>query len=261
MVSSEVITAGVGGHDALAGMLAENSVNVVICGGMGSGAQNALAAAGIEIYAGAEGDADAAVETYLNGDLVNSGVNCHEHDHEEEAGGCGCGSDCGCGSSCGGGCGGCGGGATYQPPFDGPNVGKVCVVNYEGTLDDGSKFDSSYDRGETLEFLCGAGMMITGFDKVCASMEVGDVVEIHLEPEDAYGQPVPEAILTVNVNDMPGSAELEVGAQVYLQNMFGQPVPARVTAREGDMITFDANHEMAGKALNFKIEMVEIREM
>ena len=77
----------------------------------------------------------------------------------------------------------------------GPNVGKTCRTHYRGTFNDGTQFDSSYDRGEPLEFICGAGQMIKGFDAAVANMEVGQVVDVHLMPEEAYGMPNPDAIL------------------------------------------------------------------
>ena len=67
----------------------------------------------------------------------------------------------------------------------GRNVGKTCRTHYKGTFNDGTQFDSSYDRGEPLEFVCGAGQMIQGFDAAVADMEVGEVKEIHLMPEEA----------------------------------------------------------------------------
>ena len=57
----------------------------------------------------------------------------------------------------------------------GRNVGKTCRTHYKGTFNDGTQFDSSYDRGEPLEFVCGAGQMIKGFDAAVADMEVGEV--------------------------------------------------------------------------------------
>ena len=261
VVSSEVISSNGSGHGALAGLLAGKGIDVLICGGIGGGAQAALEQQGIELCAGASGSADEAVEAYLRGELVNSGANCDHHgeghtcgDHEE--GSCGHGEDGGCGESCGGGCGGC----HAQPAIEGKNAGKTCRTHYRGTFNDGTQFDSSYDRGEPLEFVCGAGMMIRGFDAAVADMEVGEIREVHLMPEEAYGERRPEAIFTVEIAQMPGSEGLTAGQQVYLQDMYGRPIPAKVTAKDDKMITFDTNHEMAGKELNFTIELVEVRE-
>ena len=254
VVSSEVIGSNGVGHGALAGLLSDRSVDVLICGCIGGGAQAALAEAGVELCAGAEGDADQAVEAYLKGELVSTGANCDHHgeghtcgDHEE---GHSCGS--GCGDSCGGGCG-------THTTLTGRNVGKTCRTHYRGTFNDGTQFDSSYDRGEPLEFVCGAGQMIKGFDAAVADMEVGQVVDVHLMPEEAYGMPDPNAVFTLEIAQLPGSEELEAGQQVYLSNQFGQPFPVKVVEKDEKMITFDANHEMAGKELNFRIELVEVK--
>lgn len=255
VVSSEVIGSNGVGHGALAGLLADQAVDVLICGGIGGGAQAALEEAGVELCAGAEGDTDQAVEAYLRGELISSGANCDHHHHEEghSCGGHEEGHSCGggCGESCGGGCG--------QPALTGRNVGKTCRTHYRGTFNDGTQFDSSYDRGEPLEFICGAGQMIRGFDAAVADMEVGQVVDVHLMPEEAYGMPDPNAIFTLESAQLPGSENLEAGQQVYLSNQYGQPFPVKVAAKDETTITFDANHEMAGKELNFRIELVEVK--
>ncbi len=271
VISSQVIGNDGLGHGALAGLLADHAIDVLICGGLGAGAQNALAEAGVEVVAGASGSADEAVESYLKGELVSTGANCDHHhgedhacgDHgcghhdDEEGGCCGHGGDeGGCGSEEGG-CGGCCGGGP-RLLFEGPNAGRTVRVHYEGTLNDGSKFDSSYDRGEPLEFICGAGMMIEGFDKAVVDMEPGEVRNIHLMPEEAYGQPDPAAIFTLRFEQLPGSEALEVGEHIHITNSFGAPFPVVVKAKDESTITFDANHEMAGKELNFKVELVEV---
>ena len=250
VVSSEVIGSNGSGHGALADLLAGQSIDVLICGGIGGGAQDALQAADIEVCSGAQGDTDQAVEAYLKGELVSSGVNC-DHHHED-------------GHSCGGHedghtCGNCGGGCGSAPALTGRNVGKTCRTHYKGTFNDGTQFDSSYDRGEPLEFVCGAGQMIRGFDAAVADMEVGQEIDIHLMPEEAYGMPNPNAILTLEIAQLPGSEDLEVGQQAYLTNQYGQPFPVKVTAKDEKTITLDANHEMAGKELNFHIELVEVK--
>lgn len=254
VISSEILGSDGAGHEALASLLAQQDIGVLICGGIGDGAQNALAGVGITVYSGAQGSCDEAVETYLRGELVSKGTTCDHHDHDEEEG-CG-----GCAGSCGGCSGGCGGGAPQVlPGMEGPNAGKTCRVHYKGTLNDGSVFDSSYDRGEPLEFICGVGMMIKGFDLAVVNMEVGEIVNVHIMPEDAYGERKEEMLIPVAIADLPGSENLEIGQQVYLTNGYGQQFLVKVIEKTETDITFDANHEMAGKELNFQIELVEVK--
>ena len=278
IISSEVVGSDGIGHGALAGLLAGHDIQVLICGGLGGGALNALSNAGIEVCAGASGNADEAVEAYLRGELVDTGANCDHHDHGDDhecCGGHGHDDDHEC---CGGHghdddhecCGGhghddgddqgcCCGGGGRRYTVDGRNAGKGVRVHYRGTFDDGTQFDSSYDRGEPLSFVCGTGMMILGFDKAVAEMEVGQVVDVHLTPEEAYGYPDPEAIVTIEITQLPGSENLSVGDRVMLRSYTGQPFPVTVTAKDDTTITLDANHEMAGKELNFRIELLEVQ--
>ena len=243
VVSSEVMGSNGIGHEALAFLLAEKSIDVLICGGMGVGAQAALEEAGLKVFSGTEGDADAAVEAFLRGELESKGVTCDHHEEAEE----------GCGGHCGS-CGGC----HHEIILEGPNAGKTLRVHYKGTFDDGTQFDSSYDRGEPLEFVCGMGMMISGFDKAVLDMKVGEKKSIHLLPSEAYGEPDPQKIFSVELADLPGAEELEVGAKAALTNSYGQQFIVVVVDKNDKEITFDANSEMAGKALNFDIEVVSI---
>lgn len=106
VLHTQVIDNNGTGHGALAGILAEAQVDGLICGGMGMGAQYALADAGVHVFAGVSGNADEAVNAFLNGSLQYvTNANC---DHHEEQEGCGCGghdSGCGCGEHEEGGCG------------------------------------------------------------------------------------------------------------------------------------------------------------
>ena len=254
ILGSEIIGSNGSGHGALAKLLNEQGIDVLICGGIGGGAQAALEERGIELCAGAEGDADQAVAAYLRGELHNTGANCdHHHGEDHSCGDHGCGEhgcgdhDCGehdCGQGCHGG-------------KQGKNSGKRVRTHYRGTFNDGTQFDSSYDRGEPLEFICGAGQMIRGFDAAVADLDVGQAVDVHLLPAEAYGEIDPSAIFTVALVQLPGAEALEAGQRVYLQNQFGQPFPVTVKAKTDQVITFDANHEMAGKELNFHIELVD----
>ena len=248
VVSSRVIGADGAGHGALAALLAEKQIDVLICGGIGGGAVAALNEQGVELVSGASGSADAAVGAYLKGELASTGANCDHHGEGHT-----CGDHHGDGHTCAdhaeGGCGGCHG-------KKGKNTGKTVRVHYRGTFNDGTQFDASYDRGEPLEFVCGAGMMIPGFDAAVAEMEIGETRQVHLLPAEAYGEADPDAVFTLEIAMLPGAEGLSVDQRVYLQDGSGRPFPVRVAAKDEKTITFDANHEMAGKELNFLIELL-----
>lgn len=253
VVSTIVIDTNCQGHEALADVLANEKIDVVICGGIGQGARDALAAKGIQVCAGAEGKADAAVGNYLDGILTGSAETCAHH-HEEGEGCCG-GSEADCAS---GTCGGCCGGMPCT--VTGKNAGRICVVHYIGTYNDGTQFDSSYDRGQPLEFPCGSGMMIRGFDEAVSHMDPGQKVSVHLTPEEAYGMPNPMGIVVVPIEELPGAEDLTVGERIILGDEYGRQYPVRVSAKDEKTVTLDANHEMAGKELNFEIELIEVRD-
>ena len=255
VVSTIVLSSDGRGHGELAEMLGKENIDVLICGGLGEHAREALASAGVTVVAGAEGKADEAVGDYLDGILTGSDVSC-DHHHEE---GEGCGShEEGCGENCDPHESGCGGCCGRQSTVNGKNAGKKCTVHYKGTFNDGTQFDSSYDRGQPLEFICGAGMMIRGFDAAVADMEPGETVNVHLMPEEAYGMPNPAAVMKIPFTDLPGSEELEIGERVILADEYGRQFPVRAVDKDETTITLDANHEMAGKELNFLIELVSV---
>lgn len=84
IVNTQVVDTNGQGHGALAGFLNSADIDVLICGGLGGGAQAALAAAGIKLFGGVSGDADEAVKAYLEGNLTyNPDVHCTHHDHED----------------------------------------------------------------------------------------------------------------------------------------------------------------------------------
>lgn len=140
------------------------------------------------------------------------------------------------------------------------NEGKKVKVHYVGTLDDGTKFDSSRDRNEPLAFTCMAGQMIAGFDNAVKDMNVGDVIDVHIPAAEAYGERREEAIQSIPVAQLPGSEKLVSGQQVTLGTPNGYPIRATVVENDGTTITFDTNHLMAGKDLNFNIELLEVED-
>lgn len=130
-------------------------------------------------------------------------------------------------------------------------------VHYTGRLDDKSQFDSS-TGGEPLEFTIGEGELIPGFEEAVAGMSPGDSVDTRIEAADAYGERREELMVTVDRAEIPADLELEVGQQLQVQTGDGHELVVTVSALEEAHVTLDGNHPLAGKALNFEIELVEI---
>ena len=139
-------------------------------------------------------------------------------------------------------------------------TGKAVSVHYVGTFDDGTEFDSSRSKGEPLTFQVGAGQVIPGFDNAVANMSVGETLDIRLEPSDAYGDINPEAFQDVPKTMFPDDFEFKVDEIVQGQQPNGQPFRARIAAFSDDSVNLDFNHPMAGKALNFNLELVSVAE-
>ena len=140
------------------------------------------------------------------------------------------------------------------------NAGKKVKAHYVGTLDDGTKFDSSLDRGEPIEFTCMAGQMIPGFDNAVKDMAVGETKTVRLTPDQAYGEYNDSLVQRVPRSRVPNAEQLPVGQKVYLRGPQGQPLPVLVRAVEDDAVVFDMNHELAGQALTFEITLVQVAD-
>ena len=135
--------------------------------------------------------------------------------------------------------------------------GQKVKIHYTGTLDDGSQFDSSAGH-DPLEFEMGAGMVIPGFEKGVAGMEVGEKKTIHIPAVEAYGERREEMVMQFERSQLPEDLNPEVGMGLQMQGPQGQPVAVTVTAVDDEHITIDANHQLAGQNLNFELELVEV---
>ena len=136
--------------------------------------------------------------------------------------------------------------------------GNTVSVHYRGTLNDGTEFDSSHSRGEPLSFQVGTGQMISGFDAALPGMAVGETKNITLTPDQAYGDTNPEAITDIPKTAFPDGFDFQVEAMIQGQNDRGQPLVGTINEVKEDAVTIDFNHPMAGKDLNFEIELVSI---
>ena len=136
-------------------------------------------------------------------------------------------------------------------------AGDTVKIHYTGTLDDGTQFDSSRGR-EPLEFQLGSGQVIPGFDKAVDGMAVGEQKTVNIPADDAYGQRNEQMIQEVPRSQLPADLAPQEGMALQAQQPDGNVVNLRVTAVSEEAITVDANHPLAGEALNFDIELVEI---
>jgi FKBP-type peptidyl-prolyl cis-trans isomerase 2 len=125
-------------------------------------------------------------------------------------------------------------------------------------LDDGTVFDSSYERGEPIEFVSGVGQMIPGFDAAILEMETGERRTVHIPAEKAYGQRHEDGVQTIPTAHIPNADKLPVGEYIYLPAGGGQMTRCKVVKVENGEATFDLNHELAGQNLTFEIELVQI---
>ncbi|MFC1694523.1 peptidylprolyl isomerase [Pseudomonadota bacterium] len=136
-------------------------------------------------------------------------------------------------------------------------AGDSVKIHYTGTLDDGTQFDSS-DGREPLAFELGSGQVIPGFDKAVDGMTVGESKSVNIPAEDAYGPHHPQMIQEVPKSALPDDLEPAEGMGLQAQGPDGQVLNLVVTGVQEESITVDGNHPLAGKALNFDIELVSI---
>ncbi len=115
------------------------------------------------------------------------------------------------------------------------------------------------DQGE-LAYLHGHGQIIPGLEEALEGRHEGEAFAVSVPPEKGYGEPNPEGIQVVPKSAFPEGSEVAVGEQFYAQDPSGQPLPFVITAVEGDEVTIDFNHPLAGQVLDFEVEITAIRD-
>ncbi len=144
--------------------------------------------------------------------------------------------------------------------------GSAVSVHYTGTFaDNGEVFDSSVGKNP-LEFVMGQGMLLPAFEKAVLGCEVGDVVKASLTPEEGYGTHTQELVMTVPLTDFPEhitpslGLNISLSTEVPLEGGGTEPKSMEmvITHIDEETATLDANHPLAGKSLEFTIEVVAI---
>ena len=136
---------------------------------------------------------------------------------------------------------------------------KAVSIDYTLTNEGGGVIDSSVG-GAPLVYLHGAGNIIVGLEKALEGKQAGDELEVTIEPEDAYGDYSVELVAVLNRAMFEGVDELEVGMQFHASAPNGGMQIVTIRDIEGDDVTVDGNHPLAGQRLNFKVKVVEVRD-
>ena len=136
---------------------------------------------------------------------------------------------------------------------------KAVSIDYTLTNADGEVLDSS-NGGAPLVYLQGAGNIIPGLEKALEGKQAGDAVNVTVEPAEAYGEFNAELIAVLGRNMFEGVDELEVGMQFHASGPDGSMQIVTIKALEGDEVTVDGNHPLAGEQLTFDVKVIEVRE-
>jgi len=131
------------------------------------------------------------------------------------------------------------------------------TVKYTGKLADGTIFDASPDDSP-LSFIVGRGEVIKGFETAVLDMSQGEAKTVVIEADQAYGQRNPALTEEINRADLPENLELAEGGQLEVTQSDGSVLLLMIDKVTEETVTLDANHPLAGKALTFDIEMLEV---
>jgi FKBP-type peptidyl-prolyl cis-trans isomerase SlyD len=135
---------------------------------------------------------------------------------------------------------------------------KVVTINYSLKDESGALLESSEGQGP-LTYLHGVGNLIPGLEASLEGKSAGSSLKVSIPPEDAYGVWAQEKVVQVQRSQFSGIDDVKVGMQFSVQSEAGEEV-VTVSKVEGDTITIDANHPLAGKTLTFDVSVVGIRE-
>lgn len=135
---------------------------------------------------------------------------------------------------------------------------KWVAIHYTLKDENGAELDSSVG-GTPLGYVHGNGYLIPGMENALEGKETGDKFQTTIQPKDGYGEYDPQLVMEVEKSRFEFDGELEVGMQFQAMTPQG-PSIVTISSIEGDKVKVDANHALAGKVLNFEVEVVEVRD-
>lgn len=135
---------------------------------------------------------------------------------------------------------------------------KMVKIHYTLRGDDGTVIDAS-ERSEPLEYLHGYGNLIPGLERELEGKNTGDTLHVVVAPQDAYGEYDEKLRAEVPRAQFDAGVPIEVGQKFQAETATGMAI-VTVTNVTDDIITVDANNELAGKTLHFDVEVVDVRD-
>tara|TARA_R110001583_G_scaffold80846_2_gene216418 strand:+ start:126 stop:560 length:435 start_codon:yes stop_codon:yes gene_type:complete len=139
-------------------------------------------------------------------------------------------------------------------------IGDKVKVHYIGTLKDGTEFDNSVKRETPLDLVIGEGKVLLDFENTIRTMSVGEKKKVHIPCEKAYGDVIEEAITKAPRNEFPEDFRFIIDERIKGNTKSGKPATAVIVEVSRTEVTLDMNHPLAGKDLNFEIELLEIEK-
>lgn len=136
--------------------------------------------------------------------------------------------------------------------------GNKVRVHYTGTLEDSTVFSSTHEENEPFEFTIGERHVLPGFEDAVIGMREGDKKTVKIPPEEAYGQHKKEFVFCMDKTQAPAHLDLEVGKRLQVRLSGGTTAVATIQAITDDSVILDANDPLAGKTLEFEIELLKI---
>lgn len=137
--------------------------------------------------------------------------------------------------------------------------GDTITIDYVGSLEDGTVFDSSERHGQPLEFQVGCGQVIKGFEDAMKGMKKGESKKIKIQPEDAYGAPDERLVKKFPKDQLPKEPEPKEGMVLTVGTPDGRTMFAQIKDVSETEVTIDLNHPLAGKVLNFEVKVIDIK--
>ena len=138
------------------------------------------------------------------------------------------------------------------------NQNKTLTLHYKGTFEDGTVFDSSYERNEAMTVNLGTGQLIEGFENAISAMTAGETKTFTIEPEQAYGVRDPERKATLSKEMFPDDFTFTPDMTIPLSGPDGGPVLSTLVEVTEEWVVVDVNHPLAGKTLTFEVEVLNV---